>query len=439
MTASATAQLPARDHLARLVRAAQRAQALLGLAAGAIGVHIADDNFFQPEPGTSARDHLVSGLVPLTLALLAGVAVASNRLRAGGAAALALLLGYFGVVASTEAVYYTFAGGPSGDDYTGILSLLGGFLLLGAGTVMLWRSRRKNDSFLRRYLRRALIAAGALAVVAVVLFPTALAYVVTHTLRSTVPAANLGASYENVAFTTSDGLRLEGWFVPSRNGATVIVFPGRSGPQKHARMLIRHGYGVLLFDRRGEGASEGDPNLFGWVGDRDLHAAAAYLRSRPDVDPQRIGGIGLSVGGEMLIHAAAHSDAFKAIVSEGASGQSVRDGLANGDTRDALLGGGPNTLATAVFTNTLPPPSLKSEIPKIAPNAVFLVYGEKGQNGSETKPNKLFYAAAREPKQIWEVPNGQHIAGITTRPQEYERRVVRFFDQVLLARGEPAA
>ena len=78
----------------------------------------------------------------------------------------------------------------------------------------------------------------------------------------------------------------------------MIVFPGRSGPQKHARMLIRHGYGVLLFDRRGEGASEGEPNAFGWTGDRDLHAAAAFLRSRRDVDAERIGAIGLSVGGE---------------------------------------------------------------------------------------------------------------------------------------------
>ena len=97
----------------------------------------------------------------------------------------------------------------------------------------------------------------------------------------------------------------------------------------------------------------------------------------------------------MLIHAAAHSNAFKAIVSEGASGQSVRDGLANGDTLDAFLGGGPNTLATAVFTNTLPPPSLKSEIPKIAPTALFLVYGEKGQNGSETKPNQAVLRGCR--------------------------------------------
>jgi dienelactone hydrolase len=94
-------------------------------------------------------------------------------------------------------------------------------------------------------------------------------------------------------------------------------------------MLIRHGYGVLLFDRRGEGASEGDPNMFGWAGDRDLHAAVRYLRGRPNVDPDRIGGIGLSGGGEMLIRAAADSEALKAVVVEGASGQSVRDGLAS--------------------------------------------------------------------------------------------------------------
>ena len=105
-------------------------------------------------------------------------------------------------------------------------------------------------------MRRALIGLGAVAASAIVLFPTSLAYVVTHTLRSDVREAQLGGPHEVVSFETTDGLRLEGWFVPSRNGATVIAFPGRAGPQKHARMLIRHGYGVLLFDRRGEGVSE---------------------------------------------------------------------------------------------------------------------------------------------------------------------------------------
>jgi len=299
-----------------------------------------------------------------------------------------------------------------------------------------------------RHARRLLFAGLALVVVSVVLFPVAVAYVVTHVARAEVPEAALGAEPEDVEFTTSDGLRLEGWFVPSRNGATVIVFPGRSGPQRQARMLIRHGYGVLLFDRRGEGASDGDPNMFGWDGDRDLDAAVEYLRARPDVDPDRIGGIGLSVGGEMLIRAAAGSEALKAVVVEGATGQSVRDGLANGDRFDALLGGAVNTAAVAVFTNNLPPPSLRSQVPRIAPNRVFFIYGEHGQGGTEKGPNqqfyaeanpRQFYAEANPPKQIWEVPGGQHIAGITTEPAEYERLVITFLDAALLGASQTAS
>jgi dienelactone hydrolase len=409
--------------------ATQRALAMGALAV--VALHVVDDNFLQPQPGTSAGDHLVSGLLPL--ALLTGAAIAYARLRPGVRAMWVLLAGFFGVLAGTEAVYYTRAVGASGDDYTGLLSIPAGLLLLGVGAHTLWTSRKLNAGLWWRYGRRLLITAGVLVLTAQVLFPTAIAYVVTHTARAEVPAPSLGAPHEEVAFTTSDGLRLEGWFVPSRNGATVIAFPGRSGPQKHTRMLVRHGYGVLLFDRRGEGASEGDPNTFGWHGERDLHAAAAYLRSRADVDPERIGGIGLSVGGEMLVRAAAGSDVFRAIVSEGASGQSLRDGIANGEvSADAILADGTVTLATALFTNDLPPPSLKSEVAKIAPNAVFFVYGESGQGGTETKPNRGFYAAAREPKRIWEVPDGQHIAGITTQPEEYERRVIGFFDDALL-------
>src|SRR5205823_14789780 len=119
--------------------------------------------------------------------------------------------------------------------------------------------------------------------------------------RVETPQGNLGAPYEAVSFEAGDGLRLDGWFVPSRNGAAVIVYPGKKGTQNHARMLVRHGYGVLVFDRRGEGTSEGDPNALGWGFDRDLKGALAFLRGRPDVDANRIGGLGLSVGGEALL------------------------------------------------------------------------------------------------------------------------------------------
>ena len=89
--------------------------------------------------------------------------------------------------------------------------------------------------------------------------------------------ADLGTAYEDVTLKTSDGLELEGWYVPSTNGAAVIVFPGRKRSQHHARMLVEHGYGVLLFDRRGEGASEGEGNMSGWGGERDIFAAIDFL------------------------------------------------------------------------------------------------------------------------------------------------------------------
>jgi uncharacterized protein len=369
--------------------------------------------------------------VPLAFVVAAGVAY--GRLRSGFRAAIALLFGFFGVLGGTEAAYYAQDVGLSGDDYTGLLSIAAGLLLVGLGTVTLWRSRRRNDRLAWRYGRRALLTLAGLLVAGFILFPISIAYVVTHVAPQDVPAPNLGAAYEDVQFTTSDGYLLKGWYVPSKNRAAVISFPGRSGTRLQARMLARHGYGVLLFDRRGEGESEGDWNVFGWQGERDLYAAARFLQSRSDVDPERIGGIGRSVGGEMLIEAGAESEAFKAVVSEGGSGRSVRDEVANGGWSDPLgiASQAVLTTAVAVFTNNLPPEALKDLVPRISPRAAFFIYGEHGQGGSEKKPNQGFYAEAGEPKEIWEVPGAQHVGGITTQPEEYERRVIAFFDAAL--------
>ena len=55
-----------------------------------------------------------------------------------------------------------------------------------------------------------------------------MAYGYTHLGRAVVPDPKLGgADYENVKFETGDGLELEGWYIPSKNGAAVIAFPGR--------------------------------------------------------------------------------------------------------------------------------------------------------------------------------------------------------------------
>ena len=426
---------PKRVSFARLVRRAAdtlRGEcALFLLGIGVIAVHLADDSYLQPEAGTSAGDHLISGLVPL--ALLALIAAGYSRLRPGLRATVALIVGFLGTVAgASEAGYYTVTVGPSGDDYSGLLAILAGFLLIGLGVVTLWRTRRLDERRLRRYPRRFLLALLGV-VVFYQLLSVAFSYGFTHAARPVVPSPELGAGYEDVTFTTSDGLELSGWYVPSKNGAAVIAFPGRKGPQRQARMLARHGYGVLLFDRRGEGESEGDPEALGWIGDRDVNAAIAYLRGRPDVDRDRIGGIGLSVGGEVLLQTAARSTALKAVVSEGAGIRSIREELElEGAMKWAALPQWAlSTAATAVFSNHAPPPNLKDLVGRIAPRPVFLIYATEGQGG-EQQLNPVFYAAAGEPKQLWGIPGSAHTGGISVRPAEYEQRVVSFFDRALL-------
>ena len=397
-------------------------------ASALIALHVADDNFFQPEPGMSAADHLLSGLVPL--GVLAAVAVLYGRMRAGLRAVCAIFVGVFGLAAASEAIYYTAQGEIGGDDFTGWLCVPAGLTLFGVAAVTLWKSRWQTRNRFLRYSRRFGWVVAAFLVLNLVGYPFVTSYVVTHSITAKVPEPEL--DYEDVSFTTSDGLRLEGWYLPSENGAAVIVFPARAKRQDHARMLADNGYGVLLFDRRGEGVSEGDPNLLGWGGDRDLKAAVDFLEDQPDVEPDRIGGIGLSVGGELLIEAAAEDDRFQAIVSEGAGARSYREvgELNEGGPFDALVFG-VLTGSTRVFSNEPVPPNVNDLVADIAPRSVFLVYGENGQP-TEDDLNPTFYESAGEPKEIWEVPDAGHIQGLATQPEEYEERVVGFLDEALL-------
>jgi hypothetical protein len=82
-----------------------------------IAAHVLDDNFVQPQPGTSAGDHLASGFVPI--AMLAAVATMYARLRAGLRAGLraitVMTLGALGVTIGVPSAYYLLDGTASGD------------------------------------------------------------------------------------------------------------------------------------------------------------------------------------------------------------------------------------------------------------------------------------------------------------------------------------
>ena len=170
----------------------------------------------------------------------------------------------------------------------------------------------------------------------------------------------------------------------------MIAFPGRNGPQAQTRMLVRHGYGVLLFDRRGSGESEGDPHGFGWEGEKDIKAAIAFLKRQPDVDPGAVGGLGLSVGGELMLHAAAETDDLAAVVSEGAGSRSVGEvsempgiGLPMQVVETMITAG--NTL----FSNSPPPPLMQDIIGRIAPRPVFIIWTRNGVDTEALNPHVL--------------------------------------------------
>jgi hypothetical protein len=427
MAATMTAPAPPRT---RRGAGRSRETVLFWIALALVALHVIDDNYLQPQPGTSPGGHLISGLVPLALIGLA--AWAYPRLSGGRRGALALFAAPLAIATGIEAFHYTREVGPSGDDYTGLLTLGAGLLLIGLGAVTLWRTRRVDGSLVWRYPRRVLLGIAGVLVLAMVVLPVAFGYVTTHVGRAVVPPNHLGVPHEDVRFTTGDGLELEGWYIPSENGAAVVSFPGRSGPQRQARMLARHGYGVLLFDRRGEGESDGEPNSWGWGGAKDVDAAIEFLQRRPDVDPDRIGGIGLSVGGEMMLESAAGNDELKGVVSEGAGARTFSEEMdQDASGVEKMLGALPaavKTASIAVSSNRLPPENLKDLAARIDQPLLLIAAPEKGV-GEEL--NRGYHAAAGGNSTLWEIPESTHVGGLEARPEEYERRVVGFFDRAL--------
>jgi pimeloyl-ACP methyl ester carboxylesterase len=149
--------------------------------------------------------------------------------------------------------------------------------------------------------------------------------------------ASVGLEYEEVHFTAPDGVGLRGWFVPSGSfaPAPAVVFVhgwlwNRLGNVEGqvpfedksvdflpaTRALHDAGVGVLLFDLRNHGASERKlPITYGPREGWDVQGAMGYLRSRPDVDNERIGALGCSMGANAVLYGAPYSPRLKALLA----------------------------------------------------------------------------------------------------------------------------
>jgi fermentation-respiration switch protein FrsA (DUF1100 family) len=251
-----------------------------------------------------------------------------------------------------------------------------------------------------------------------------------------VTPGDAGLEYEKVEFLSRDGLRLFGWYVPGTNGATIILVHGHGSKGiamiYPASALAAKGYGVLMFDLRAHGSSDGDICTSGWLEVNDLLGAVDYLKGRQDVDQDRIGTLGVSMGGQVVIRAVAQSAEIKAVVAEGPSPAGLED-----------LGGRPTTIRrwinypvnwfsyklTAFMNGAQPPSGILAEISKIAPRPLLLIATGKGAERSFTR---LFYQAASQPKELWEITDARHAEGYFKDPVLYQSKIVDFFDRVFM-------
>src|ERR1700730_4896765 len=154
--------------------------------------------------------------------------------------------------------------------------------------------------------------------------------------------------YVPVQLETVDHVTIRGWFIPAPHGVgrapAILLLHGVADNRNAFNIDCRatdvkdvcppnsvyaqgiyptfiealhgHGYAVLAIDQRAQGESGGDFCTYGLYETRDVAAALAYLQRRPDIDSERLGIYGSSMGAITAIHAAALMPAFRAVAVE---------------------------------------------------------------------------------------------------------------------------
>jgi len=254
----------------------------------------------------------------------------------------------------------------------------------------------------------------------------------THRFRGAIGAPP-SAAFHDVTFESSDGLHLSGWYATSKNGAAIIIVSSsrgdRMGSVQHAELLARHGYGVLIYDARGTGRSAGSPNGWGWGWSDDVDGAVAFLQGQADVDPTRVGALGLSTGADAVIEAASRNNDLQAVVADGATARSFQDVMQVGGFSDLPFVWSMYT-AAKVFSGSTPGRPLEELVAGVSPTPLLLV--ASGSIAQEIPLNAIYADSAREPVELWELPDVHHTAAIRERAAAYEQRVVGFLDEALV-------
>jgi pimeloyl-ACP methyl ester carboxylesterase len=363
----------------------------------------------------------------LPLALVLAAAAVYPLARPSLRAALAFVVGVTSLVGALLAVLDArWNGFEAGQLPAFALAAAGGALL--AAAVIALRSKPAVRGG-RRVARWILTPVATLLLVYYVVVAVGAALWITSKPRT--PVASFAVPHEDVSFRSADGVRLAGWYVPSRNGAAIVLVHGgggsRDGLRLHAAMLARHGYGVLLYDERGRGQSGGRSDAFGWDWPGDVDSAVTFLERQ---GIRHVGVLGLSTGAEVALTSAAEDHRIAAVVADGTEARTMDDfehqtGM---DKWSSLPYWGVTTVAVHMIRHTKPAPPLDRVVREIAPRPLLLI---ESNDAAERALAPVWARADGRPGVLWHV-DAAHTKGLASRPVAYRHRVLGLFDRALL-------
>ncbi|QDV33667.1 alpha/beta hydrolase [Tautonia plasticadhaerens] len=260
---------------------------------------------------------------------------------------------------------------------------------------------------------------------------------------------------EDVSFPTRDGLELVGTYFPARTEGRlgVVVFcheflGNRWSALPYADYLRDEGFDLFSFDFRNHGNSDSEDGYepFQWVcgrETRDLQAALAYLRTRPDRDPAGFGVFGVSRGGGTALAVAADEPDLWAVATDGAfptRGTMLAYIMRWAEiyvgrwfiwrympvAMFAFVGWGGRLRSQWRLRRVFP--DIERAASRLAPRPLFMIHGQRDAYINQDIARGL-YDNAREPKDFWLVPGAKHNRCRELCPEEYRVRVTSFFRQ----------
>ena len=176
-------------------------------------------------------------------------------------------------------------------------------------------------------------------------------------------------------------------------------------------------------------------------GDVDIAAATGYLAARADVDADRIGLLGMSMGGEEAIGASASNDVVRAVVAEGATTRSAADDAwlseaygVRGVVQEGIEWA--QDRVTSVLTTAPVPTSLRSAVRRSAGTVYLLIAA--GSRADEAHAAAYIAGGAPDRVEIWNVRGAGHTRALATAEREWTSRVVAFFEAALRPAPPPA-